>query len=145
MQLQILTFEDPKVLQCVAIRRKVFIEEQHVPEDREQDGLDPIARHYLFTQDGKPIGAARSRLEGKQIKIERFAFLPEARGSGRGAEAFQAVIDDCLAFYPALPIKIGAQAYLRGFYERLGFKGIGEPFVDAGIDHVWMTYTAHMN
>lgn len=141
----ILNFDDPRALQCVAIRRKVFIEEQHVPEEREQDGLDPICRHYLFLVDGRPVGTARSRLSEKKIKIERFAFLKETRGLNLGGPAFKAIVDDCIAFYPALVISIGAQAYLQAFYERLGFKAKGVIFQDAGIDHIEMVYTNHLH
>lgn len=141
MDIKILNYEDPQARQCQQIRYTVFVKEQNVPEAREQDGLDPAARHYLFLHENKPIGTARSRLEGKKIKIERFAFLPEARGLGLGAQAFQAIIDDCLQSYPSCPIWIGAQAYLRAFYERLGFQAEGDLFQDAGIEHVMMVYT----
>ena len=148
METRILKFDSLETLRCLAIRRKVFIDEQKVPETREQDGLDNEAMHYLFTVHGRPIGAARSRLEAqgadRWIKIERFAFLPEARGGGLGDKAFKAIMDDCVTRYPPFAIKIGAQAYLKKFYERLGFKAKGEIFQDAGIDHLWMVYTDHL-
>lgn len=144
MEIIILNDDDPQALHCMAIRRTVFVQEQHVPEERDRDGLDAISRHYLFMHDGVPVGTARSRLDAMKIKIERFALLPRARGLKLGAQAFRAVMEDCVNHYPALPIVIGAQAYLQGFYERLGFKIKGNLFKDAGIDHIEMTYTNHL-
>lgn len=148
METRILKFDSLETLRCLAIRRKVFINEQKVPENREQDGLDAEAFHYLFTVHNRPIGTARSRLDAhgaeRFIKIERFAFLPEARGSGLASKAFKAVMEDCIKRYPPFPIKISAQAYLRSFYERLGFQAKGDIFQDSGIDHIWMIYTAHL-
>lgn len=148
MNCLILKYEDPSYLYCQGIRRKVFIEEQNVPEAREQDGFDPECRHYLFEHENRPVGTGRSRLDAKggakMIKIERFAFLPEARGLKLGEPAFQFMLDDCRKAYPALPIVIGAQAYLKGFYERLGFMAEGEIFQDAGIDHFRMIYNNYL-
>ena len=41
---------------CVRLRRAVFIEEQGVPEDVEQDGRDGAAHHVLAMLDGVPVG-----------------------------------------------------------------------------------------
>ena len=38
---------------CAAIRRRVFIEEQNVPEELELDELDATAVHLLAVQDGR--------------------------------------------------------------------------------------------
>ena len=44
-----------------AVRRSVFIEEQHVPEALEWDGLDASCHHVLVTAAGYgPVGAGRT-------------------------------------------------------------------------------------
>ncbi|MES2906588.1 MAG: N-acetyltransferase, partial [Pseudomonadota bacterium] len=58
---------------CMEVRRKVFIEGQNVPEDREIDGLDPESSHYLLQVDGRATGAARVRFTKDKAKIERVA------------------------------------------------------------------------
>jgi ElaA protein len=40
------------------------------------------------------------------------------------------------------PIRIGAQLYLRRFYEELGFVVAGDEYVEDGIPHVEMTLAA---
>jgi ElaA protein len=36
------------------------------------------------------------------------------------------------------PIKIGAQQYLKAFYESFGFEQEGEPYLEDGIPHIIM-------
>jgi ElaA protein len=36
------------------------------------------------------------------------------------------------------PIKIGAQLYLKKFYESFGFKQTGDVYDEDGIDHIYM-------
>lgn len=129
---------DKRLAECLAIRAAVFITEQHVPTERERDGFDDTAIHYLFYRDGKTVGTARSRFTPQETKIERFALLPEVRGLGLGHQAFESVIGHCRDQAPGKPIVISAQAYLQSFYERLGFKAEGAVFRDAGIPHVRM-------
>jgi ElaA protein len=42
------------------------------------------------------------------------------------------------ALFGSWDIKIGAQKYLIGFYESLGFKRVGEEYLEDGIPHVYM-------
>ena len=36
------------------------------------------------------------------------------------------------------PIKIGAQLYLKGFYNSLGFQQVGDVYLEDGIEHIYM-------
>ena len=64
------------------LREAVFIEEQHVPEELEWDGLDPQCTHVLArNKDGEPIGTGRITEEGH---IGRMAVLMPWRGHGVG-------------------------------------------------------------
>ena len=77
---------------CAAIRRRVFIEEQNVPEELELDELDATAVHLLAVQDGRPVGTARLLIEGESAKIGRVAVLPEMRGTRAGAAQAHALL-----------------------------------------------------
>src|SRR3989344_9481076 len=44
-----------EVLEILAIRRTVFIEEQDVSEERERDGKDKEATHFLVKFSGKAV------------------------------------------------------------------------------------------
>ncbi|SDK69318.1 GNAT family N-acetyltransferase [Paracoccus chinensis] len=119
---------------CAAIRRRVFIEEQNVPEELELDDLDATAVHLLATQDGRPVGTARLLIEGETAKIGRVAILPELRGTGAGAALMRAALDELRARGVTMA-KLGAQTHAIGFYERLGFTVYGPEYDDAGIPH----------
>ena len=65
-----------------AIRRKVFIEEQQVPEELEWDDDDALSCHVLaVAEDGTPIGTGRLLRDGH---IGRMAVLKEWRRKGVG-------------------------------------------------------------
>lgn len=119
---------------CAAIRRRVFIEEQNVPEALELDELDATAVHLLATQDGRPVGTARLLIDGKTAKIGRVAILPELRGTGAGAALMRAALEELRA-RGVRTAKLGAQTHAIGFYERLGFTVYGPEYDDAGIPH----------
>src|SRR5262245_10062346 len=78
-----------------AIRKKVFVEEQKVPERDELDEYESSSTHFLAELNGEPCGTARWRhtSEGK-IKLERFAVLGEFRGKGIGQAIVRAVLAD---------------------------------------------------
>jgi predicted GNAT family N-acyltransferase len=122
---------------CMAIRRRVFIEEQRVPEDLEVDDHDrlddPIADHFLFLVDDRPIGTVRclKKPEGV-VKIGRVAVVKEERGKGRGHQ----MMDLIEAHYPsAQRFILDAQTYAIPFYRKCGYEAMGEDFLDAGILH----------
>jgi len=125
---------------CAAIRRKVFVEEQNVPEDLELDELDAIAVHLLATRDGRPVGTARLLIDGETAKIGRVALLREERGTGTGAALMRAALDELRA-RGVTTAKLGAQTYAIGFYEKLGFTAYGPEYDDAGIPHRDMSRT----
>jgi ElaA protein len=120
---------------CLAIRRKVFIDEQGVSETDEVDGLDPVALHLLAMQDAAPVGTARLLVEGAVGKIGRVCVLPQARGTGLGAALIRAAVVELQAMPGVAKAKLGAQVHALGFYERLGFEAMGQVYMDAGIPH----------
>ena len=114
------------------IRRRVFIEEQHVPEPLEWDGLDDIAQHVLaLDADDRPIGCGRLLPEGR---IGRMAVLPDWRGQGIGHALLQRLLQlarsqDCRE------ITLSAQVAAIPFYQKAGFQVCSGTYMDAGIPH----------
>jgi hypothetical protein len=123
---------------AAAIRRKVFIEEQAVPESMEWDEDDAGALHFLgLLPDGTAIATARLLPDGR---LGRMAVLPPWRRQGLGRQLLDAVMDyACRAGYQ--PISLHAQTAVRGFYEQAGFVAEGEVFEEAGIPHQRMRHT----
>lgn len=124
---------------CLALRRRVFVEEQNVPEAEEIDGLDDTATHILATQRGVPVGCARLLIRGDTGKIGRVCVLPGHRGTGLGAGLIAAALDHLRGVAGVTRATLGAQTHALAFYERLGFTAHGPEFDDAGIAHRQMS------
>jgi len=119
---------------CHALRRKVFIEEQAVPEEDELDDRDEGAVHLLASVGDRPMGSARLLLEGATATIGRVCVVPEARGTGLGRTLMLAALDSLRA-RGITRAELGAQCQAIGFYEALGFVAEGPEYMDAGIAH----------
>ncbi|HWD39599.1 MAG TPA: GNAT family N-acetyltransferase [Fimbriimonas sp.] len=133
--------------EALSVRRRVFIEEQRVPEPLEIDehDADPAnnatCRHVLARCDGVAVGTGRLLLakdENGQVHIGRVAVLADQRRYGIGRAVMEALHD--LAREQGFDsITLAAQTHAIGFYERLGYVlRPGEVFLDAGIEHRWM-------
>ena len=118
-----------------AVRRKVFVEEQHVPEELEWDDEDEPSRHVIaVAAGGTPIGTGRLLRDGH---IGRMAVLKEWRGQGVGS----ALMKELLFIARAAGhrrVLLHAQTHASGFYARHGFVAEGGEFMEAGIPHVVM-------
>ncbi|WP_375794133.1 GNAT family N-acetyltransferase, partial [Staphylococcus aureus] len=71
---------------CFSIRKKVFVEEQGVPEENEIDDYESISVHLIgYDQHNQPIATARIRpINETLVKIERVAVVKSYRGTGIG-------------------------------------------------------------
>jgi predicted GNAT family N-acyltransferase len=134
-----LAYSDPKFADCFAIRREVFVAEQNVPLEEEQDEHDATALHLLALLDGKPAATARVLLkEGNTAKITRVAVVKQARGTGLGA----ALMREAEAASGAEHFILDAQSHALSFYTRLGYRAVGDEFLEAGIPHRHMVKSA---
>jgi predicted GNAT family N-acyltransferase len=117
------------------VRRRVFVEEQGVPEAEEWDAADPVARHLLAeTPNREPIGTGRLEPTGK---IGRIAVLPDWRRAGIGREIVRHLVNQAteLGFGS---VYLHAQTAAEDFYRGLGFRAEGPVFDEVGIPHVRM-------
>lgn len=120
---------------CLALRRRVFIEEQGVSEADEVDDRDGEAVHLLARADGYPVGCARLLVRGREGKVGRVCVLPDWRGRGIGKALIEAAVADFLGRGGIGAVRLGAQVHALGFYARLGFVAEGSEYLDAGIVH----------
>jgi predicted GNAT family N-acyltransferase len=118
--------------QAWALRRRVFIEEQHVPEEIELDLDDARALHALALEGERAVGCGRMLAHGDHVKIGRMAVLAERRGAGVGRRVLQFLVE-CARQRGYRRAMLDAQLHAEGFYLKLGFTPVGEVFEEAGI------------
>ena len=121
---------------CLALRTRVFVDEQGVPVELEADGLDAMCMHYLVVgPEGEPLCCARSRMVADGCaKAERVAVRADLRGSGLGRMVMQ-VLEAVCKQQGAQAVVLGAQVTALPFYEKMGYAVISDEFMDAGIPH----------
>ena len=130
--------KDPVLLaEAAALRHRVFVGEQGVDAALEADGRDGAAAHVVLEQDGEVTGTARIFDTGEAAVVGRVAVSPERRGRRLGALVME--VAERWASDQGLPVvELHAQQPVIGFYERLGYSGIGDSYLEAGIPHLTM-------
>jgi len=117
------------------IREKVFVEEQKVARLLEVEN-EESATFYLLFVDEIAVGTGRWRKTKSGIKLERFAILPEYRNKNLGTVLLKKVLADLEQ--QSGNIYLHSQLKAIPYYERQGFRKIGDLFVEAGIKHFEM-------
>jgi predicted GNAT family N-acyltransferase len=133
--LAIVAIETPEQMKAAhEIRRRVFIEEQNVPEEIELDEDDALAFHVLAILDGKPVGCGRFVVHGDEVKIGRMAVLVNLRKRGIGRQILEFLMRAARERGHRRAV-LHAQLSAEGFYLKSGYQPIGEVFEEAGIPH----------
>jgi len=118
-----------------AVRRTVFVDEQHVPEALEWDEEDAPGAHAIaLAPDGTPVGTGRLLRDGH---IGRMAVIRPWRGRGVGSAILRFLLV-LAARNGHASVRLHAQTHALGFYARHGFQAEGAEFMEAGILHVAM-------
>jgi predicted GNAT family N-acyltransferase/L-amino acid N-acyltransferase YncA len=129
---------DPAVLaEASKLRHRVFVLEQGVDAALELDGRDGAAVHVVLEDGGRLVGTARIFDTGGEAVVGRVAVEADRRGEGFGVRVMAAA--ERWASEQGLPaVELHAQQSVIGFYERLGYSGVGDPYEEAGIPHLTM-------
>jgi ElaA protein len=126
------------------LRSEVFVVEQNCVY-HDVDGKDQYAWHLMGTENGTLIAYTRIFSSGVNYadpSIGRVVTSPSKRRSGLGRELMQRSIESCEKLFGKTSITLGAQVYLKNFYESLGFIVSGAEYIEDGIPHVTMTRKA---
>ena len=129
-------FSDKQEIEkCFNIRQEVFVKEQKCdPKDEYENEEESI--HFLLIDNNEPVATSRYRKTQFGIKMERFAVLASKRKKGYGLKILNFMIKD-LSNNKEVKY-LHAQVQVVGFYEKVGFKKIGEQFDEVGIMHYKM-------
>lgn len=130
-----------ELYEILQLRQAVFVVEQTCPY-LDADGADVHAFH-LFARDNNGAIVAYARLflpssEAPYSRIGRVISAGSVRRQGLGRELMRQAIAWCEQQAPNAPIRLGAQVYLRRFYQDFGFQEISAEYLEDDIPHVDM-------
>ena len=146
IQWKITSFDrlDPDELyELLKLRVDVFVVEQNCPypeidgKDRHLETLHLIGRN----KDKELMAYLRILPPGlsfKQVSIGRVVVAKESRGQGISDVMLKKALDQINRTWPNENIHIGAQVYLKKFYESNGFEVVSKSYLEDGIPHIDM-------
>ena len=138
-------FTDLSLIELYAIlrlRQRVFVLEQQCPFV-DSDDLDQQSWH-LMCYAGDGTLAAYSRLLPVGLSYPGYASIGRVvsdtnlRKEGYGKLLMTESLVRCRELFGEAQLKIGAQLYLKKFYESFGFVAVGDVYLEDGIDHIHM-------
>ena len=126
----------------LSLRAEVFVVEQNCPY-QDAYGKDLKSLHLMGRdENGNLITYSRIVPPGvsfTEVSIGRVVSSPKLRGTGAGKALMTKSIEVINQKYGTAPIRIGAQLYLKKFYESFGFIQISEEYLEDNIPHIEMT------
>ena len=135
-------FELYAVLQ---LRNEVFVVEQNCVF-QDADDNDQTAWHLMGFNDQQLVAYTRllpSDTIYREASIGRVITSSSVRRTGIGKELMRQSIEAVYSLFGKQPIKIGAQLYLKRFYESFGFEKISDVYLEDGIQHIYMLKKTH--
>jgi len=122
------------------LRSEVFVVEQNCVF-LDMDNRDHESYHLQGRAEGKLIAYVRILPPGlayNEPSIGRVVSSPSFRGKGAGIELMKNAIAETRSLFGNLDIMIGAQLYLKQFYENLGFNQCSDIYMEDEIEHIKM-------
>jgi len=122
------------------LRSEVFVVEQQCIF-LDMDNKDQQCHHLQGRINEELIVSVRIVPPGifyDEPSIGRVVGSPRFRGIGAGKALMAKAIEETLRLYGNSPIKIGAQLYLKKFYEELGFEQCSDTYMEDDIPHIKM-------
>jgi ElaA protein len=129
-----------ELYRILRLRSEVFVVEQNCVF-LDMDNKDLVCDHLMGWGEDGLLGYSRIVPPGisyEESSIGRVVSLPAARGLGIGRELMVQSVQALYRLHGKRDIRIGAQYYLKGFYESLGFIQSGEIYPEDGINHIEM-------
>lgn len=130
-----------ELYELLRLRNEVFVLEQKCIF-LDQDNKDQKCYHLMGKDAGSLMAYSRivpPGLSYQHPSIGRVVVSPFGRGKMYGVELMQKSIQSIQEYFGMEPIRIGAQLYLKKFYESFGFQQSSEIYDEDGIDHIEMT------
>ncbi len=128
-----------ELYEIIKLRNEVFVVEQNCVF-QDADGKD-VDCYHLMGRCGELAAYARLVPAGVIYalpSIGRVVTSPKYRTMGAGKQLLVKAIDECYQLFGRQSIEIGAQLYLKKFYESFGFVQTGDMYLEDDIPHIHM-------
>ena len=129
-----------ELYEILRLRSEVFVVEQNCVF-LDMDNKDQFSLHLQGRIDGKLAAGVRILPPGlsyDEPSIGRVVSSPLFRRKGVGIELMKTAIKETISLYGDVAIKIGAQLYLKNFYESFGFVQCSETYLEDDFPHIKM-------
>jgi ElaA protein len=129
-----------ELYEILRLRSEIFVVEQNCVY-LDLDNKDQKALHLFGTFEGKIVAHARLFKPGISFvhaSIGRVVVHSKYRDRKWGHELMRQAIEGVLHHYGETEITIGAQLYLKKFYESHGFVQTSEMYLEDDIPHIQM-------
>ena len=143
LEIQIKSFSElttQELYDLLQLRSEVFVVEQNCVY-QDIDKKDLKALHVLGMKNNQLVAYTRLFKPGDYFEyasIGRVVVAKNQRQFKYGYDIMKTSIEAVKNHYKETLIKISAQAYLKGFYNNLGFNEIGEEYLEDDIPHIAM-------
>lgn len=145
MEWRIKKFNDLSTEELYAVlklRQEVFILEQTCLY-QDIDGNDQASYHVLGYRNNKLVAYARILEKGisyDEMSIGRVLTSKSERGLGTGKVLMTKCMDYIKNDFNESLVRISAQAYLKDFYESIGFIKVSNEYLEDDIPHIEMLW-----
>lgn len=126
------TYDSPLYRQSLALREEVLrlpLGMRNRPEDTQHDHEQ---QHFVAVEDGAVI--ATVTLDTAHAKLRQMAVAPALHGKGIGAALVRYAHGEASGS-GCRTLALNARHSAIPFYEKLGYRCVGEPFEEIGIPH----------
>ncbi len=144
LEIKVKTFQEltiQELYDSLQLRSEIFVVEQDCVY-QDLDGKDQKSLHVLGFKNNKIIAYTRIFKPGdyfEEASIGRVVVKKNERQYKYGYDIMKASIEAIKNHFNETKIKISAQIYLKQFYNNLGFKEIGDLYLEDDIPHITMT------
>jgi ElaA protein len=124
----------------VQLRNEVFVVEQNCVF-QDADNKDQLSYHLMGWSEERLIAYSRIIPAGiayELASIGRVVTAPDKRRNGTGRELMNEALKATATLFGKVSIKLGAQLYLKNFYESFGFSKSSDIYIEDGIPHIEM-------
>ena len=117
-------------------RSEIFMLEQNI-HCQDMDGVDYDSLHCFLWDGGRVVAYLRA-FRGGDGRVHIGRVLSIRHGEGLGGELMRLSMPKIKEHFGCEKITLHSQCHAEGFYLKLGFRPVGEVFLEEGIEHVEM-------